>query len=86
MRERADGAVETEVGEARCLTSPRAEAGTPEQALGLGVPEAALVGRYLGHFSVYRPFVARHLNRYFRTTSVVFMPRALWSPSEHHRA
>ena len=43
MRQRANGAVEAELRERRGLALARAEAGTPEQALGLFTPKGPLV-------------------------------------------
>src|SRR5207247_1838912 len=47
MRQRVDGAVEPELGQALGLTRARAEAGAPEEALGLRLAERSTVnGRH----------------------------------------
>jgi hypothetical protein len=88
MGERVHGAVKPEPCETRSLTSARAESGTPEEALGLGHSEAAVVVGRLGHCQSVSPDCGDFLTSlpsklYFLTRSVACMPLALWPEIEH---
>ncbi len=81
--ERAHGPVEPEPGEARGLPAAGAEAGAPEETLGLRRPERPCVAGNRCHQFL---LIARRrvfLDPYFVTTSVARMPRALWFEREH---
>ena len=86
MRERVHGAVEAEPGEARGLAPARAEAGAPEEALRLGLPEAACIAGNRGHRRVLSPGREDFFTDYFLTRSVACMPFCLWPGSEHQSA
>ena len=84
--QRTDGAVEPESGEARSLAPAWAETGTPEQALGLRFAKRPCVAGNRCHRRLVSPGGECSLTRYFLTTSVARIPRALWLDSEHQRA